>query len=404
MDNKKPEIPQPPQTNITPPDWPEEAPQQVPVEAEPPTAPPVTPSSYDVQPAVSPIAPPAAVGSAKKSKKKLFGIITAIIVLLVGGAAAVFAFWYQNPDKMVADAIIQTLQARTTSYKGVINVDATIMHVKVDLDGAYQTGAQNVNADITLSYGNVDYKLKGSVLIDANTDMYLKVANLEAVVAPLRTMLPQESQASFDSTVKKIGDKWIKVDAAELATYSPGVSKVQSCVSNAVQQTENNTPLVKEIEDNYKKHPFVIVSEKLGESGGATGFVLATNPERAKAFAIALKETQVYKTLHDCDKNFTIDENKFFAGSSDDVTMRTELWVNTWTHQITKLATSGKSKNTNITTSLTLDPTFNEPVSIQAPSEVITLKELQAELEVLQQTMVQQQQARAAQPWQAPRV
>src|SRR5688572_24716296 len=181
MDNKKPEVPQPPQTNVTPPDWPEEAPQQVPTEAEPPTIAPVAPSSFDTQPSASPMSPAmAVVGSAKKSKKKLFIVITAIFVSLLGAAAAVFAFWYQNPDKMVADGIMQTLQAKTTSYKGVINIDMTMVHVKADLDGAYQAGTQNVNADITVSYGGAEYKLKGTALIDANTDMYLKVANLGA--------------------------------------------------------------------------------------------------------------------------------------------------------------------------------------------------------------------------------
>lgn len=403
MDNKKTDTPQPPQTNVTPPDWPVETPQQVPTEAEPPTVPPVAPSSFDAQPSVSPAS--VAMGSAKKSKKKLFIIIAAIIAVLLGGAAAAFVFWYQNPDKMIADGIAQTLQAKTTSYKGVINVDSSLIHAKVDLNGAYDMGAQNVDADVTLSFGNVDYKLKGSVLIDANTDIYLKVANLEAVVAPLRVMLPEESQASFDGIVKKIDDKWVKIDATELATYSAGISKVQSCISNAVQQTENNTSLLKEIEDNYKKYPFVTASEKLGEAGGSTGFVLTTDREKAKAFAVALKETQTYKTLHDCDNSFTIDENTFFANASNGSAMRTELWVNTWTHQITTLTTTGKTNNASVTTTLTLNPTFNTPVSIKAPSEAITLKELQAELEALQQIMIQQQQARAAtQLRQAPQV
>ena len=402
MDNKKTDTPQPPQTNVTPPDWPVETPPQVLTEAEPPTAPPVAPSSFDAQPSVSPA--PVVMGSAKKSKKKLFIIIAAIIVVLIGGAAAVFAFWYQNPDKMIADGIAQTLQAKTTSYKGVINVDSSMIHVKADLDGAYDMGAQNVDADVTLSFGNVDYKLKGSVLIDANTDIYLKIANLEEVGAALRVMLPEESQASFDGIVKKLDDKWVKIDATELATYSAGVSKVQSCISNVVQQTENNASLLREIEDNYKKYPFVTASEKLGDAGGSTGFVLATDREKAKAFAVALKETQTYKTLHDCDNNFTIDENTFLANAGNGPTMRTELWVNTWTHEITTLSTTGKANDASVTTTLTLNPMFNTPVSIEAPSEAITLKELQAELGVIQQIITQQQQAWSAQLRQAPRV
>jgi hypothetical protein len=397
LDNKKPNNPQPPQTNTTSPVPPSaETPQQVPVEAEPPTAP-MTPSSFDAQSPTPQMPTPMAIGSAKKSKKKLFIIIAIILVVIIGGVAAVFAFWYQNPDKMVADGIVQTLQAKTTSYKGMISVDSSTFKVKVDLDGAYDAGAQNVNADITLSQGSVDYKLKGSVLIDANTDIYVKVANLEAVVAPLRTLFPEESQSAFDSTVEKLDDKWVKIDAAELATYNLGVSKIQGCTSNVVQQTENNMPLIKEIEDTYKKYPFITASEKLGDKDGSTGFVLATDREKAKSFAVALKETQSYKTLHDCDKSFTIDENKFFAGTDSDVTTRTELWVNTWTHQITTLSMTGKSDKNASTTTVMLNPTFNTAVSIKAPSDAITLRDLQTELETLQQSMIQLQQAQSTQ-------
>lgn len=360
------------------------------------------PSSFDARLA-GPSTPAVIVGG-KKSKKKLFVIVALIVALLIGAAAAGFVFWYQNPDKMLSDGIVQTLQAKTTSYRGTFGADSSTMHLKVDLDGVYDTGAQNINANVVLSYGSVDYKVKGSVLIDKNTDVYLKIANLESIVAPLRAMVPEKSYDTFDKTVKKLDGKWIKINATELATYNPGFAKAQSCTSNAVQQTENNTPLLKEIEDNYKKNPFIKAGEKLGDKNGSTGFVLAVDQTKAKLFAVALKETQAYKTLHDCDSSFAIDENTFFKDMATDNTVRTEVWVNTWTHQVTTFAVNSESKDGGFTTALSLNPTFNTPVTIQAPSDAITLKDLQSELETLQQQTMMPTGSKASDTIQTPKV
>lgn len=366
----------------------------VPVEVEPSTSPlsPVPPSQFD-----GPIVPPVMVASSKKpgKRKKIMIIVLIILLVLVGGGAVAYKLWYQNPEKVISDGIVHALQAKTTTYTGSLDVATGVAKVKVALNGNYKTGAQDVNADVTISMGNIDYKVKASVLVDDKSDLFIKVANLDAITAPMRVSIPESAQGSFDELVAKLNDRWIKISAEELATFNQGAAKSQACINNVVQQTENHTSLQQEIEELYKKNKFVIVSEQLGEKDGSTGYVLSVDQAKAKVFVADLKNTEAYKTLHDCDESFTISDT-LFEKPSEGPTVRTEVWVSTFTHQITKVSFSTTSSESDVTSKVEVNPTFNGDVTIKTPEQSMTLKQLQADFEAIQQKAIEAELQAAA--------
>lgn len=355
----------------------------VPAEIEPSTSPlpPVPPSQFD-----EPVAPPTMAVPAKKpgKRKKITIIVLIILLFLVAGGAAAYKFWYQNPEKVISDGIVHALQAKTTTYTGSLDVATGAAKIKVALNGNYKTGAQDMNADVTISIGNIDYKVKASVLIDDKSDLFIKVANLDAITAPMRVSIPESAQGSFDDLVAKLNDRWIKISAEELATFNQDASKSQACINNVVQQTENHTSLQQEIEELYKKNKFVIVSEQLGDKDGSTGYVLSVDQAKAKVFVADLKNTEVYKTLHDCDDSFTISDT-LFEKTSEEPTVRTEVWVSAFMHRITKVSFSTTSSDSDVTSKVEVNPTFNGDVTIETPEQSTTLKQLQADFETVQQ-------------------
>jgi hypothetical protein len=395
MDDKNQQKPQP---NMSPeaPKQPDQLPEVTPDTSAPMPKQEVEPSTTPVPPSMfnsgTPAPAPTVIAGKPKNKKRIMIIIIAVVVVLLGAAAAAYQFWYQNPQKVVTDGLVHALQAETTAYTGTIDVNSEAVNVKIAVDGAYDMGAQDVNAKITMSLGNIDYTLTGSVLFDKNNDLYIKIANLDAIIAPLRLTMPEEARATFDGLVAKVDNTWIKISADELATYNQGLSRSQTCLNNAVQQTENHVALQKEIKNIYTNNAFVTAAESLGSKDGSMGYSLTIDQDKAKAFAADLKNTESYKTLHDCDETFTIDENSFFKSQDASGAVTTQLWVSQFTHQITEFSAVQTNSDKTSTTQLNLKPVYNTAVSINSPEQSITLKELQDELTALQQVLAQQAQ------------
>lgn len=72
----------------------------------------------------------------KKSKKGLMIglIIVGVLAVLGGGLVSAYTFWYSNPNKVVSDALINTITAKTSIYAGNINVDSDNTKVRVSIN------------------------------------------------------------------------------------------------------------------------------------------------------------------------------------------------------------------------------------------------------------------------------
>lgn len=367
----------------------------------------------EVEPATSPVAPSALDTPSqptefqpiqlqptqpKKSRRKLWIIIVSIIIVLLGAAAAAYQFWYQHPEKVITDGIVHALKAKTTTYTGSVTYASDLGTMKLSVDGVYDAGAQNLNANLAMTHQGQEFSVKGSVLVDKNSDLYVRLSNLDTVFESYLSDLPAETRANIDKIIAKVNGQWVKIEATELAAYNQTWSRSQTCWSNAVQQTENHAGFLEEIASIYQKNKFMAVTEQLAQQEGSFGYVLATDPAKTVAFVRELKNTQAYKTLHECDASFEINESDF-GTASDGAAYRNEVWVGMFNHQITKVTstmTEGSDKGT-----LEVRPVFNQPVSVTAPEKSTTLKQLQADIEAvikdIQQAQMRQQGAGSGQ-------
>jgi hypothetical protein len=322
----------------------------------------------------------------KQSKKKLIiGIIVAaIFVILAAGSVLAYTFWYQNPDKVVADGIMNAIKAKSLTYTGTLNANSDDMKLKLAIDGAAGGATGNVNVKATFDMESKPVTLSGGGLIDKDGTLYFKVKNVGEIVAPYRATMPKESQTMLDQLIAKVDDRWIKISADDMKEFSEESSKTQKCFTDTLNKFKDDKKATGEVADIYKKHKFLTIEQNLGSQGGSLGYSVKANKEAGKAFASDMKNTRIYKSMQDCDKDFKLDTDDVTADSQKADESKVEVWVERWSHEITKIVV--KDDKGPDTADMTLEPRFNKPVNVTAPEKSVTLTDLKTEIEGLVQS------------------
>lgn len=314
-------------------------------------------------------------------------IIAAVLVILGGGGAAAYYFWYENPDKVITDGIVNALKAKTIKYTGTISMSGD-MKIKLELTGANTLSTSDLTAKATFAIAGKDYSLDSSARFDDKGDLYLKLKNIDSVVSAYRATLPggivtPQMSDLTNKLAAKINDRWIKVSADDLSTFSEDASKTQKCSTDAAKKYQNDQKAITQISDAYKKNKFIVVDQNLGSQNGSLGYILKGDEKALRSFLVDLKNTEIYKTLHDCDTSFTIDDKDLPTVKNDKANGRLELWVDSWTHKITKVVGTSNNKDTKTQLDIVFQPIFDEKVEVKAPDNSITLKQLQDDIEEL---------------------
>lgn len=322
----------------------------------------------------------------KKRKGLIIGIIIAAVLVVLGGAGAfAYTFWYQNPEKVVTDSIVNLIKADTVKYTGTATISGD-MKLKVELNGTSMLSASDVNAKVAFSLQDHDYTLEGSARFDKKGDAYIKLKNLDAFVKSYyKNQEITEDTSLFDKVIAKVDNKWIKVSFNDLADLDEELSKKQKCVSDALNKFQNDEKAIDEIAKVYEKNKFITIKQDLGSKDWSLGYTIDSDTSKSRAFMKALRDTTVYKTLHDCDSSIAIDDEQIeqAAPANDEYNEHVELWVNQWTHNITKFQATSTQKDSDSKSDFAINPVFNEKADIETPKDAITLKQLQDDIQEL---------------------
>jgi hypothetical protein len=253
--------------------------------------------------------------------------------------------------------------------------------MNVTFDGGASTKGGTVNAKFTFDAQDKEYTFEGNGLMDADNNLYLRVKSIDALVSNYRSSVPAEALPLFDQIIGKINNKWVKVGADDVRDYSPELATTQKCTADVLKKIQGDKAVKAELATVYKNHPFIKVEKTLGVKDGSLGYTLSSDLEVSKAFIKEYKNTSFYKSLLKCDDSLAIDENE--VTKSDDNT-QVDVWIDRWSHQITNVTM--KSDEDGTTTNLSIQPKFNQPVTINAPKDATTIKQLQEDIMTLLQS------------------
>lgn len=335
-----------------------------------------------------PMAPlsPATTPPKKKKLGLIVGIVAAGIIVLLGSATVLgYNFWYQNPDKVVTDALVNALTAKTVSVKGTLDIDikADDVSAKVDFStkGEGTTGYMDVTVDLKAE--GVAYMIKGEGIVD-NGDLYVKPNNLPEVIDAIEKNVGAGADFSlFDGLVTKVNGNWVKISSSDVSEFSKEYEETRKCYDDLSKAIDTDAGLGREVYDLYTKNKFIVIAETLQSKSvngiDSMGYLIDGDKEKAKTFFAELPNTEIGKRLLACDE--TIDFSKIVddATTEEGEKTRLEFWVSRFSHEFTEMNISGSDETGS--GSATINPVFNQPVTIDVPTEVITVDELRAEIE-----------------------
>ncbi len=249
-------------------------------------------TTTQIAPPPIPVSQPAELApkSSRKFTKKvglIAGIVAAVIVLC-GGASA-YAFWYQNPENVMIDAVSHLMTQKQAKMNGTVSLSSK----EVDLSVAIKSSGNSekgstMSAEVTITPKAEEMKSIGEIkasadaVVATNGDIYFKVKDVASVVNKIvDTAIQSETdtfsdegiafdQSEIDSMrssitsqvqpiVDQIDNKWIKVSAADMKQQG---NDTQTCVMDAVKKAQTDASSRKELIDAYKKKKFLTVDKE----------------------------------------------------------------------------------------------------------------------------------------------
>ena len=376
-----------PETTLSPEQTPDMAPETPPVTPSAPIPPeaPVLPPAQVVTTTPSPQAP------AKKKPAKLVvgGIIAGVFVVLGAGSALAYTQWYQNPDKVVHDAIINAVQAKSVSMDGNISYKSKDVDVKVTLDSKSKAPNGELNAKASISVDTTDFKhtfdANGSARVVGDT-VYVKLSGIQKIVDTFGEESDDPIPGYVTTIVKKIDDKWLSIKASDYEDVSKEASEQQKCLTNLSEKMHSDKAMMDEVTKLYKEHQIITVKQNLGSKTingtGSLGYEVEANKDAAVRFVKGLKDTKLGKELTSCNKEVDFDDIANDLGKETEknkATGKVELWVSRFGHEITEVRASGNQDDDTL--DMALRPIFNKEVAIEAPKDATSLKSLMDDIQ-----------------------
>ena len=332
----------------------------------------------------------------RRAKWLIPAIVAAALVILGGSGVLAYKFWYQNPEKVISDGLMNALEAKSMTYSASMKVTSNgVTPYTINVTGISKDGANSVNTTIVIAAGGQSYTVKAGGVIDATGNLYLNVSNLKDVAKSYETQLPAQAAPLIDDFIKKIDGQWIKIDNSTLKSFSEDYAKIQQCNQNVTQKIQNDKSYVDEIVTIYKAHPLFKIVKELGSKDGNLGYQIATDDSQRKGFNDDLHNSKIYKAFHDCDSNVSFDVNDP-SGDNSQLSTTAEIWVSRWTHEIANIKmVSGKGGDT---TELTVQPSFNTSTPVEAPKNTKSAADFMQDIQNLEAALLEASiEAQAAQ-------
>jgi hypothetical protein len=301
--------------------------------------------------------------------------------------------WWNTPDRVVDDALASVVVAKSAKTYGTLSYESEgnpTFNVAFDSKTIGKKSETNLNALTWV--GGKDYKFSASLVTD-NDSYYVKMNDLKKTLTSLYGNT--EIVSMFDPIVSKIDGKWVVItpdDIKRLTSGSTASDKEMTCVQNVIQGVKSNKTQQNELADTYQKNRFIVVKESKGiesiDGVQSNHYILNLDNAKAKSFGTALKNTSVFKAVDNCvaeDLSKSTDAAQDKTDNSNPPTI--ELWVDMWSHKPTKLKISSNSKES---TKLTFESKFklDTTVEVSTPKADTTVKDIEAEVEKLQQELV----------------
>ena len=321
----------------------------------------------------------------KKKTGLIIGVVLGVIVLIsIVSAALVYFLWWQNPEKMVTDAMSSAIMSKKMTANGKVVVDMRDQgKIELNVKTATDSGKSKANIDAKLDIKGVEKNipLKGDAVLDSDGTIYVKINNFKDLYGTLLEMVMESSSGGnlsrsqietyrdqtlrkMSSEIDKMGNTWMKISPDEIGSE-------YRCGINALKKIQSDESVRKALVQIYQKNSyFTIKDSKISDRNGGRGFELqGNNKSNSSKFEEEFKNSSVGKALSKCGKS-----NSYKSSESSSIdTASLKVWVDRSSHELKALELKGDSKKVSVEISFDID--VNKSEEIKIPSSAESLKE-----------------------------
>lgn len=326
---------------------------------------------------------------AKKSGKKWLPLAIAggALLLMGGGASAYYLSVYQNPEKVIYDAYVNLVSAKTMQLSGNVDFEMDSINglklksISYESKSDSAPGAQ-LDLKANLVVMSSDITVGGKGMFTDNGDLYFQLNGVkDSFKTLMKTMgSTQDVPAEYYAALEKLENQWVKVVNEDIKKGSEELAKVYQCTIDASKKNKDSDN--KDLIAAYEKYQFVQKKEDLGYKDGNVGYKLNFDEAKFKDFSKAVEETQYAKDLKDCTKD--LEETDMTAFDDDgmdnpkvDSNSSVSVWIDQWSHKLKKVeySAAGEISDYKLGAKGEVNVGYDEKAKVVAPSDSISLDE-----------------------------
>ena len=307
-----------------------------------------------------------------------------IVLIAIVSAALVYFLWWQNPEKMVTDAMSSAIMSKKMTADGKVVVDMRDQgKIELNVKTATDSGKSKANIDAKLDIKGVEKNipLKGDAVLDSDGTIYVKINNFKDLYGTLLEMVMESSSGGnlsrsqietyrdqtlrkMSSEIDKMGNTWMKISPDEIGSE-------YKCGIDVLKKIQSDESARKEVAQLYQKNSsFTIKDSKISDRNGGRGFELqGNNKSNSSKFEEEFKNSSVGKALSKCGKS-----NSYKSSESLSIdTASLKVWVDRSSHELKALELKGSGKKASV--EISFDISVNKSEEIKIPSSAESLKE-----------------------------
>ena len=320
----------------------------------------------------------------KKKTGLIIGIVLGVIALIaIISAVLVYFLWWQNPEKMVTDAVSNAIMAKKMTADGKVVIDMRDQgKIELNVKTATDSGKSKANIDAKLDVKGVEKNipLKGDVVLDSDGTIYVKINNFKDLYGTLLEIVMESSSGGKmsraqietyrDQTLEKMSSEIDKMNGTWMKISPDEIGSEYKCGINALKKIQSDESARKELAQIYQKNSFFTIKDsKISDRNGGRGFELQGDNSKLSKFNDELKNSSAGKAFSKCGKSNSYKS----SGSSSIDTASLKVWVDRSSHELKALELKGDSKKASVEISFDID--VNKSEEIKVPSSAESLKE-----------------------------
>ncbi len=311
----------------------------------------------------------------KKKKKvpKWATVVMAVLIGLsvVGGGFAMYHKQNSSAEKILSDAVVNSLTADSVSFEGSLDFQSSSdeevfngLSISGQSDGSGNYKAR-VDIDIVVSQAQVE-------LVSFDGQQYINAGGLGGIVSNLSSGDSNLITENIQSIVSILEGRWIELNSEGVEGFGLPINLADLDIT----QDE-----LTKIKDAYLDNSFVSITQDYGleDLGGAEAYhyKIAINQEKLEAFVEQLKVDGVV----DPDNVKQIEEQAEdqIGGGQAPENIELDVWVSQDQRQIRKVEFVNQDDQGTQTLRVEFSG-YNEEVNIEAPEDYTTLDSVFSEL------------------------